>query len=333
MKLIFKILFSVLLLLIAPGKVQASDAFFTCNETSCTPGTIASFFPADKWHPGMIMSKTFSIHNTSGEKRTFGLSAFNESVSGNLDNIITLSVKETGKAQESWNGTVRELFTNDEISLEEILAGEIKEFAMTFTMDLDAGNNYQDKSLSFDLNIGLLQPPADNGGDNGGDGGDGGGDGGGTGPTATPPAGGGTGEAVSRFTITNLVNRSRTEITPPVLGIEEISIQRSAPRRPPNPWMSSLFRGVSCRLNSWAGFLVLIQPVLSFLLLKYDRKRKIKEKVFSLFAIALLANFVVDTFTCFALLSALWLSLFWLTASFYYLSLRFKSNWHKKAEL
>lgn len=291
--LIFFLIFSVM----QPKTVLASDLDLTCNDSGCTPSPVTGYFPTDKWYPGKTIAKTFRIHNTSGSKKSAALGTYDESSTGGLTGVTTLTIESVPSGSTVWTGTFAEVFNNDEISLGEIDVLEIKEYRMLLAMDSSADNTRQDLSLSFSMKIGLLEPTQS--------------------PTATsvPPsltpvptsAQAAAASVFSRFVIRTDLNRTVVTIVP-VLGIEEARITRPFAGGI-NPWMSPLFRGATCRLSYWGLIGFAVQMLLSWIFIKIYRRQN-----FQIIAIAL-ALFMALTIlfalksTCFTFLPLFWLGL------------------------
>ncbi|KKS97518.1 MAG: hypothetical protein UV73_C0008G0038 [Candidatus Gottesmanbacteria bacterium GW2011_GWA2_43_14] len=299
--LFFFFLFSVFL----PKDVMASDLDLTCNDSGCTPATVSDFFPADKWYPGKEIVKTFRIQNTSGSKKQAALGSYDESSTGGMPGAMSLTVQSVPSLNTIWTGTFEEVFANDEISLGEIEASEVKDYRLVLVMDESSGNNLQDQSLSFSLKIGLLEAAES--------------------PTSTPPSpsltptppGGQPVSAFSRFVIRTALNRSVVTIAPaPVLGVEEARQIRPV-FNSISPWLSPLFRGVSCHISYWGLIGFAIQLLLSLTFVKIYRRKN-----FQIIALAL-ALFMVLTVayalnsTCFSFLPLFWLGLGILSLSVY----------------
>lgn len=282
------------------------------------------------WYPGRNLSKIYQIKNKGDRTQSFGVRLINLTNTGGIADSMNVAIsrdsddlygqrdgdsaRSTKNISDFYNDTA-----GNSIRLFNLNTGDSTSILFTFTMDKNLISlESQDKSLIFDLDFGFdpesTAPTAAPTGE--------------PGPTETPtPPTGGTGDATSRFTITNLINRSRTVVTvaPPVLGIEEARIPREWPRQEQSPWLSSLFRGVSCRVNSLAITMLFIQPLLSLLILKYSQRQYLNWSVFSLLGVALISDQLNVYFTCFSFLSLLWLNLFWLVASFYLLRLRLRN--------
>ncbi|OGK62350.1 hypothetical protein A2334_03015 [Candidatus Roizmanbacteria bacterium RIFOXYB2_FULL_38_10] len=160
MKKIFLILLMTFGLLIVTQSAFAADENVTCTSSDCTPSIITNFFPSSEvWYPGKTMTKTVQITNASGTSQKVGADSSNEVTNGNLDHVMHLTITRSDSSQ-AWSGLLSSFYANGETELLTSLGnGSSETFAFTVSMDLDAGNEYQNTSTKFDLSIGFLDQP------------------------------------------------------------------------------------------------------------------------------------------------------------------------------
>lgn len=150
----FTILAVFLFLTIAPN-AYAADVEFSCNASDCTPSSATSFLPSTMWYPGKSVTKTVAIENTTSTARILSLNALNSSSIKDLHNVIKLSIHNNVTNALVWNGNLSQLYNSPVSNVTILSPNSTTTHAYTFTMDLQAGNEYQNAYTTFDLQIGL----------------------------------------------------------------------------------------------------------------------------------------------------------------------------------
>lgn len=160
MKKIFPILLAFLITFGITNTVLAADYSIDCTYGSgCSPSSISAFFPSSYiWYPGKTVCRTISVKNSSSTSQKLGVLARETQTTGNLDQVITMSIKRGGcSGSLLWGNSQHSFYENGETGLvSEYVAGANDTFAFVATMDPDAGNEYQNKTTQFDLQIGFI---------------------------------------------------------------------------------------------------------------------------------------------------------------------------------
>lgn len=138
-------------LLFSSRQVFAADHNFTCTSSGCTPSTVTGFFPSSEvWYPGKTLVKTISVTNQSGEPLDVAVNAQNYTGSPGLDEVVQLTISRSGTTV--WDGSLYSFYRSSPVELQDTLAhGASQTFTFTAFMYEDAGNQYQNKSTTFDM--------------------------------------------------------------------------------------------------------------------------------------------------------------------------------------
>jgi hypothetical protein len=135
--------------------------------------------------PGDNTTRWIKVTNNTDETHRIAIEAINKTDPDNFSEKFNLIIKEG--ATEIFNGTLKKFFGQGETYLSSLLSGATTQYDLTAYFDINAGNEYQEKTLGFDLVVGfegeeggLPLPDPGEGTNNGGVGGGGGG--GGNGP-------------------------------------------------------------------------------------------------------------------------------------------------------
>ncbi len=133
-----------------------------------------SIFSETNFLPGNDVTRLLRVANNSGETKRIAAEAINESDPDNFSSQLNLTIKEGDTA--IFNDTLSEFFSQGETYLSSLANGAQTQYDFTIAFNSGAGNNYQEKSLGFDILVGfegteggLSLPPQ--GGGTGGDGG------------------------------------------------------------------------------------------------------------------------------------------------------------------
>lgn len=148
----FTILAVFLFLTIAPN-AYAADVEFSCNASDCTPSSATSFLPSTMWYPGKSATKTVAIANNTSNARTLSFKALNSSSINNLEDVMQLSIRNNATNALVWSGKLSQMYTSPVSNVTILSPNSTTTHAYTFTMDLQAGNNYQNAHTTFDLQI------------------------------------------------------------------------------------------------------------------------------------------------------------------------------------
>lgn len=113
-------------------------------------------FSMDNFLPGDVISKTVEVNNNSDTDQTIGVSANSVNNADNLGDVISLSIQENQSASAEYENTFSEFFADGEVELSSLPAGAGTTYTFTAAFDDAAGNNYQTKTLGFDLCVGFV---------------------------------------------------------------------------------------------------------------------------------------------------------------------------------
>lgn len=101
------------------------------------------------WYPGLSVTKQFTVKNNGSATHTVIADSTNEHSTGDLDNMMTVKLG-------SFDGTMHNFWNSGEINLGDLTAGASQTYDMTVGFNAGAGNDFQNKSATFDLTIGFL---------------------------------------------------------------------------------------------------------------------------------------------------------------------------------
>lgn len=164
-----KVLLQVFIFFIAFGllrtSVFAADANISCNFNGCVPNTVTSLFPGSiAWIPGLSVSKTIEVQNITGFKQSVGLYTESITVSGGLDTVLDMTIRQTNGNITIFSGLLSTFFATPSFTLDTLDTSKTETYIFTITMPSSAGNQYQSQSALFDMKIVLteIQLVADN---------------------------------------------------------------------------------------------------------------------------------------------------------------------------
>jgi len=115
------------------------------------------FSGLEKWSPGWFREGSFLVTNLSPEPQKLYLKSGNATGSTELAQTLNLFVKS---GQNKFYGfepakNLADFWQEDEIDLMTLPGKGVSKVDLTLVFDAAAGNFYQDKSLSFNLIVGL----------------------------------------------------------------------------------------------------------------------------------------------------------------------------------
>lgn len=154
--LIVLLIFSTISIFLV-GKTGAADETIACDSNGCS-GITGPIFSETNLSPDSSITKTLTAQNNYPENRDFLLeintTSFSDSTPA-MGDVLSITITE----QESSNlvygpKTLSELKDDGEVTLSNIPSGEERNYDLAVVMD-DAGNDYQGKSLTFDLTLGF----------------------------------------------------------------------------------------------------------------------------------------------------------------------------------
>lgn len=107
--------------------------------------------------PGFTQTKTVNVANGAPTTRPVGVRGILVSDTDNLDSVLNIEIKES--ATTLYSGTLEQFFLDsgglDGIPLSTLGSGANTDYDFTVTFDEGAGNNFQNQTIIFNLEIGI----------------------------------------------------------------------------------------------------------------------------------------------------------------------------------
>jgi len=157
-KLIFKIAFILAIIggsLFITSKVQAQATDLEVTWDSSPLFEMTNLAPGDT-----SVTKGFNVKNNSGESKSVGFYTTHTNGDIGLLDVLLITIKLDGDPIHSDAKLSSIADENNYLSLTTSLApGETKRFEAFINFSKDAGNNYQNKSVTISLNVGFLGSP------------------------------------------------------------------------------------------------------------------------------------------------------------------------------
>lgn len=150
-------------LFIVPTTFAVADLTITCNTTSCSSSPLGGpVFSESNMVPLGTVTRTVRAENTSGDDLDFAIevkgSTFSDSTPP-LSDVLTVTITELESGTVVYGSkSITDWKADGLVTLSTIPPGGERNY--DFVVDLaNVGNEYQGKSLSFDLNLGFETPP------------------------------------------------------------------------------------------------------------------------------------------------------------------------------
>ncbi len=114
--------------------------------------------------PGDVEERTVTVSNGAGSSRPVGIKASKTEGLGNLENVLQVIISEGatdlyGGSSPTGPKTLADFFSESSslefIALSDLAPGASTNYKIKVTFDPNAGNEYQNTSVTFDLNIGI----------------------------------------------------------------------------------------------------------------------------------------------------------------------------------
>lgn len=153
-------------------KVRAAHAFLTYDNTPnsvvpiCTAfkkmsddgDLVVEFektplFNEGDSKPGDNTTRWIKVTNNTDETHRIAIEAINQHDPDNFSEKFNLIIKEG--VTEIFNGTLKKFFGQGETYLSSLGSGATTQYDLTAYFDINAGNEYQEKTLGFDLVVGF----------------------------------------------------------------------------------------------------------------------------------------------------------------------------------
>lgn len=144
------------------SRVWAVGMEVSCGTGGCTLSTTDPLFSESNLYPGWSIIKTVKAKNNYGEDRDFAVKVkgvtFSDS-SPSLAEVLTITItKQESSAVVYGPKTINQWRDDGFVVLSAISAGGERNYDLEVVMG-DVGNEYQGKSLSFDLDLGFESAP------------------------------------------------------------------------------------------------------------------------------------------------------------------------------
>jgi len=120
---------------------------FSCGNSTCPIFGVVNFAP------GGTATGWAKVTNGSDVTKKVVIKAINETDSGNLSSKINLVIKEGDEIR--YSDTFTNFFADEEIFLSSLASGIQTQYDLTATFNFEAGDDFQGKSLGFDISIGF----------------------------------------------------------------------------------------------------------------------------------------------------------------------------------
>lgn len=125
-------------------------------------GDVGPVFSASNMAPGSSQTKTVKVTNGSPEVRPVSIRGVKNTETGNLAQVMTIVISKDGS--DIYGGTTGQKTLADffaattlpnSLSLSNLNPSESEDYTMTITFLHTAGNEYQNKTLTFNLVVGI----------------------------------------------------------------------------------------------------------------------------------------------------------------------------------
>lgn len=147
--------FFLFFLVIVPG-VFASDLVFTCSDSGCLSSNNSAIFSSSNLSPGEIVNKSVKLVNNTNQNKKFGIKVTNYSASGNLDLQIRFVITKISDNSVIWDDNFLQFANAGEVVLGDLPSNSAEDFNLTATFIQSSNNDFQGKSVNFDLEFGLI---------------------------------------------------------------------------------------------------------------------------------------------------------------------------------
>ncbi len=139
--------------------VLATDLTVTCDESSCTSSPSSGpVFNESNMLPLDTITRTVKVENTSGNSLNFATEVVDAAFSDTtppLSGILTVTITEQESVSVVYGPeTIEQWKTDGFVILSSVPGGGERNYDFTITM-ANVGNDYQGKTLIFDLNLGF----------------------------------------------------------------------------------------------------------------------------------------------------------------------------------
>ncbi len=146
----------------------AADFEITCDSNGCFGATDAIFPSSQIWFPGKSLTKSIRVVNNGGNTLTVSNKASNLSISKSLDTVLNLKIDRLLGGASLFQNSLSSFYAASGVDLSTIGANSSDEYLYTVSMNTEAGNELQNASTKFDLQINFAGGAPDGGPGTGG---------------------------------------------------------------------------------------------------------------------------------------------------------------------
>jgi hypothetical protein len=146
-----KIFFIIFALLSTNSVFAGNDQLITCNSSSCSKDTSSPLFFETNIFPGYQVSQSITVRNDRNTECQFTTTAIKSNPVDLLSDRMSLDI--TSSASSQYSGTISQFYLQPNYSLGTIPAGSTAVYIWSSQFDINAGNEYQNISSVFDLDL------------------------------------------------------------------------------------------------------------------------------------------------------------------------------------
>jgi hypothetical protein len=154
MNIVYRLLIQIvcLFILLTASPIEASnDLSVDFGKTGSKP-----FFNFTNMAPGEEVTKSFTVYNDDRIKKNLTIKGLLRYESGNLSKVLDISIKQDNRRMYGFR-TLKQFFEDSNthgVLLSEIQPRSKNFYQMTVRFQHHAGNAFQNKRVSFDIQIG-----------------------------------------------------------------------------------------------------------------------------------------------------------------------------------
>ena len=147
-----KVLIRILILFFVFGflrvSVNAADINVSCTVGGCAPHAVTGLFPASTiWLPGTSVSKSIQVENATGMKQSVGLRTQNVSVTGSVDTVLTMTIRQLNGNTTIYSGSLETFFATPSFTLDTLDSAKTETYIFTIVMPNTQGISINRKVL------------------------------------------------------------------------------------------------------------------------------------------------------------------------------------------
>jgi len=135
----------------------AADLDVICNNDGCNLSSSDPLFSFTNIYPGWSAAKTVKAVNNYDQEADFSIETVSFNDPNGLGDVLNIAIKEKGAGSNLYNDSLTKLDNdgNSYRKLSLVSKGKDKEYEFIVSMLTSAGDRYQEKQLTFNLNLGF----------------------------------------------------------------------------------------------------------------------------------------------------------------------------------